>query len=727
MTMSLSLRHMLGGRQAVSAPPSGPETGDAIAFTVLAGGFQSELAFQGLSTGGAYSLTPDATPKAIATVQRPGYDATGATTTHNDAVVLTVPVKQAWPNQANPTEDANSGNAKVTIAGSEHIFDNDNVSQVALLSGAYDASTAVTLVTGITNNSTLAAPKVIARWADAPKQLFNGDLVVEVVAVQQFGRNQLPAACVKITGTPTTGSAVTKTCTYGKSAKYGDDLPVFKATFNASTDFPSNGNADVTYTYQAFPWIGGASQIRDTSAGTFPSGAAEAPQVHRQGTVTVRYAYVSTTGNDGTAVVSTTAATAKAAPFATDTAAMTALIAAASGDLSGCVLRYMAGTHTWTNTSPTGTRAAANTWFICEGDPDDADPYNNVVIQTSTTTYKQVFNNGSGTMSWIQFRNLGVTIAAGFQGFVSGNSLRATVWLNNVKFVTDMAASTTWLSGCYLIVTGGSATASNASGRTYSLSSTNRRPLLLRAISSNRRLDANAMLSFEIDASGIGDAFMGLGDTSNLAPDNVIALNGRVTNWLGNSGPGITVPNGGTVIKDVALVQVEVDCSDSCSQPLLALGENNAIDVDNVMFDYVTVIPGANADGGRLNVHNDPSTNPTTAVSDQVLYTNFSVKRSKLAWMAVKDDAFHGVNESDTGAGYLTGGWPKRYGVGCRDNSSAYSPDSFAPEYFGLNSARASATARSIPSGTFYQAQPYDLDGVARLTNGSGVSGAVGP
>ena len=718
-----------------------PVTGDPIAFALLANGWQSETTFKSLLTGQVYSLTPDGTAKVQVVVNSPGYDASGNPTVIQRIVVLTRSQLQAYPNHALPTEAANGGDAKITMPVSEYIYAGDTIVEVNFLAGAYGASTTKTLTTNITSASAVAYPKVIAHWADAPKQVFSGDLALEVVAFQSFGQNKTPVACVKITGTPTTGSPVTKTATYAKSAKYGDNLPVFGATFNAATDFPANGNANVTFTFEAMPWIGDAAAVRDTSAGTFPSLTTLAPQVHRAGTITERYAYVSTSGNDGTGVVSTTAATAKASPFATDTAAMTAMFAAAGGNVSNCHIRYMAGTHTWNSTVPTGaTKTAPDAWFILEGDPDDPDPYNNVIVQTSTTTYKQIFNNGAGTFAYLQVKNLNLVIATGFQGFVSGGN-GLWLWHNNVKLRNNLASSTTWLSGVAgVIATDGEATVNTYGARGYNNSSTNLRPHLLRGLTTNTDVAANVILSTTMDATIVTSACIGLG-TVNLATSNLIAHNVRVDNWNGaGSLMGVVAAGSPASTVDVAVVQCLFPVKSG--SPLISLGDHVDVQFSNVYFDYITSVPasGAATNAGRINIHNDPAVIPTVDPAQQSSYVNFAFRRTICGWVAIKDDVFTGANEGNTGASMITKGWPKRYGVGFDDVVSMINPDQFPPDYFGRRCARAQAVTwvnlaggdlrpvtgyPAIPAGNDNQALTWDLNGVARKTDGTGAGGAL--
>jgi hypothetical protein len=740
LDLGLSLWNAALGRVAIPA-------GDAGLFVVAANGWQSDTTFGVMATGQSYSLTPDATPKAVLTVSSPGYDTAGAATTIARNPVLTRSQLQAYPNQANATEVAVGSDVKVTMPMSDYVYSGDTVTQVAFLANAYGACNTKTLTSGITNSSTAAYPKVIADWAIPPKQLFSGDIDIEVVAFQQFGQSQLPVAAVIITGTPTTGSAVAKTCTYGKSTK-ADALPVYKATFNASTDFAANGNGNVTFTFTAYPWVGNSTATRDTSAASFPSITALAPLVMRTGTVTVQYAYVATTGNDGTGVVSTTAATASATPYLTLNAAMSGLFATNSGEMSGCILRVKAGTFLWDSTSPTGaTRVAKNAWFIIEGDPADGAPKTNCIVQTSTTGYKFVFSSSDD--SYICFRTLNLQIAATFQGFYRGTTT-GTLWLDDVNFDNNLAASTAWTTGMLaMYATFCDGQAGNAAAKMFTLNSSNTKWALVRGCATNREIGGNCLLSTTIDASGITGTCFAFGDATNTRSSNLIVHNCRVNGFLGSVNPPFTIAQASTPARwlDIAVIQnLIIKAADANVPTLYAFGENVATDSENVLFDYNTVI-GGNTPGQalRLNVHNDPTTIPTTAVSDQCNYVNFALKRSIMNAVYAKDDAFHGISESDTGAGFLIGGWSKRYAVGWSDiqyqvDLAALGGVTFRQEYLGRRAAENATTTfvnagagdyrpatnyPVIPSGAAYQALAFDLNGVARLTGGTGAAGAL--
>ena len=714
---------------ALAAIYSGTSTYNSI---TVGDGWWLDVTIPNVTAGGTLTLDPDGTPKLTIPVTSPGYDASGNLGTIARTVIGVKRIAKSYPNDAQAIEVQSGSDVVAAVALSEYIYSGDTVGVGTLAADAYTGSAAASLT--VTNNSTVAYPKVIADWACVPKRDWTGDLTLEVVALHKFGQQTLPVRCVKIVGTDGTNT-VTKWTTYEKSTDYGDNLPLWRVSFNVS-EFTAG--ADVTFNFYAYPWVGDATAVRDSTGGTFPSVTAVAPQVYRCGAISsLKYAYVLTTGNDGTGAVDTTRAGAKATPYLTVAAALAGMFAAKS-DLSQCVLYVGAGTFTWPTANIAGTpKTAANGWLRIEGDPDDADPYNNCIVQTGGATYPQITNNAAGTMAWIQLKNLSCTIAVGAQGLLSGNTGRATLWMDNVKLTNSLTANTAWCSGCYNYFTQVNGQGPNANTRVMQLNSTNIRPQLIRGCTTNRPLSANVLLSSTVSDCSNSGAFS-LGDATNLRSSNVIAHNIKVFNYSAGTG-GITIPLTSGKYLDIALSQVLFEGSAATIQPMLAMGENEASDTENVLIEYLTSCGGAG--GGtdvamRMNIHNDPTTVPTTTVSDQASYKEFTLRNSLLKWAAIKDDHYHGANEADTGAQYLVQGWQKRYGVGFRSNTSAYSPDEWAPEYFGIGSARSQAATFVDAAADNYkptagfavcavQSLKYDLNGVTRRTDGTGACGAL--
>lgn len=712
--------------------PAVPPTTDGMmqSFAVAADGWAATIAFGGLAIGQSFVPSPEDQPRMTLSVLSPGYDETGAVVSVPRSVIATHALMRAYPDHSLPQEEAVGGQARIRTSLSDYVHAGDTIVAALAEAGAYGSSIAGSLSgSSIESSSTAGYPTVVADWAAPPRRRCGAaeSLDVEVVAFHKFARNGKPVACVRVTGTPTSGAPVTRVASYRKSTLFGDSLPVYVATFSGA-DFAAG--QDVRFDFEALPWVGDASAVRSTSGGTTHSITALGPQIHYWGDwLNGRIVFVDpASGDNATGIVATTLAAAKSAPFLTITGAVQALLVQAS-DLSGARCYLAAGAHGWLTASPTGSRSAPSDYFTIEGDPDLVDARGAVTVNLSGTVYPVLLTAGFGCL-----RNLSLAMSPGNYGLVSGAG--TNWWLDNVAMSSTMTANTPYASATRFYVTRGTYTAPNASARTLSTSGTNNLYHLVRAVAHARsRIDTNCLLSTRIDGSVSGGQVIGLGNASNLRASNVIAHNVRVDDWVGNSTALLELPTSSGAIRDVAVVQCLLRAASGANQPMRAFGENLSADVDNVLMDYLTTT-GGGAEALRLNIHNDPLDNPTTAATDQVVYTNFVLKRSAMSWVAVKDDLFHGANEGDTGAGLLTAGWSKRYGVGWHDVTSAYQPDNFPPAHFGLRSRRERTVVLdtgfrpvsgylSIPAGAVHQGLTWDLDGTARRTDGQGAAAAL--
>lgn len=686
-------------------------------------GWWAEATLKNVTAGGTYSLTPDSAAKVSFPVTSPGYDSSGNLTTIDRTVFATVAIRQSYPNHALLQEVQAGSDVATNLALSEYVYSGDTVGIGTVLTGAYTGLLAGSAT--LTNNSTQTYPKVIGDWVLPPKREWSGDLTLEVVAKHKFGRNGQPVAAVKITGTNGTDT-VTKTCTYGLSA-YGDNLETYAATFNAS-EFPAGG--DVTFNHVDYPWVGDASAVFDSSTGTFPSVTQSCGQVYRVGAISSPvYAYVTTTGIDGSGAVSTSRATAKTTAYATIAVAAAAIFAARP-NASGCVLYIGAGTFNWPSANISGTtRTAPDAWMSIEGDPDDADPKTNCIINTVGATYVTWCNNGVGTMAWLRMANLTLNQPVSCPGLL-GVSSRMTLWMDNVKWTSAIANTTSFGSAIYNYFTKVDGQATSQTPRMMQVNGSNIRPQLIRNCTSNRGMQANVNVSSTMAGSSSGVA---LGDVSNIRFENLILANFTMTGYAGSaSALNFTLNTSNQAFQNQAVSNCLFVGDASNIQPLAAFGENVVTDQNNILLEYITTAGGANQTCMRLNIHNDPTAFPTTTGSDQARYKDFSCLNNLFQWVAVKDDPFSGATEGNSGANLVVGGWDKAFAVGWRDNASAYTPDEWTPPYFGVGSLRAQARAFAgstyVPTSGFatcaIQSLSYDLGGTARRQDGTGASGA---
>ncbi len=326
------------GGGSVSATSAG--VGPVAAF--YSASFQS-VNSEGWST--TYASPPTFNPSGApqyATVERLGFGPDGLARYALEDLICTQRVRQAYPNQASLSADR--------VAMSDYIYSTDFVS-------------------GVTNNSAQTSPKPIAGWALADRTVVGNTLVTDIVAFHRNARDREQIAAVEFSATDGTTTVSQFVTTSIIAARAGDQLPVI--VYRSSLDISTLANpATITVNAKVYPHIGGSSSILDSAAVTPRRGFS--PRFYRRDTALLAapvFAYVSTTGNDTTGAVSTTAATAEATPCATIAGAINRLVAV-NGRVDGCLIRCMAGSHAFSSTASTRTQDYAE--LIVTRDPNAA-------------------------------------------------------------------------------------------------------------------------------------------------------------------------------------------------------------------------------------------------------------------------------------------------------------------------------------------------------------------
>lgn len=252
-------------------------------------------------------------------VQRAGFTTTGATTTYADTLTITKRVRQVYPNQATLTP--------ATVSLSDYVYSGN-------------------VIIGAANNSTEVSPQPVAQWVMADRIVVGNTVTLELVAFHRNARNGEQVACVEFSATDGTTTVTQKVSASVVSGRATDRNAVI--VYRAALDISTLANPSVvTCNAKVYPWIGTAASVRDSAS----AGAARefSPRVFVRNTAKFSappFAYVATTGNDTTGVVSVTAATAAATPFLTVAAALKAFKTQAGvtgGVLDGCILRVGAG------------------------------------------------------------------------------------------------------------------------------------------------------------------------------------------------------------------------------------------------------------------------------------------------------------------------------------------------------------------------------------------------
>lgn len=308
-------------------------------------------------------------------VQSAGFDAVGQPTTVTRNLAMTGRIDEIYPNHGTLTAD-----------------------QVALSETIYNTC----VVPGLANNSVEAPPLPIGLWITKDRQRWGASVNCQLFVAHAQARNGRPAAAVKFIVSDVTGNSaeLIVSATTQKSYQSGLSLDVYEGDVSTSA---LNQGEQITIDAVIYPWIGNAFRI-STDADAYPSPNLSVLKglCDKDGTYGEIFAYVSSTGNDGTGVTSTNSATAQATPFATIAAANIALKAAnnttfSRNNLSGCVCRLEVGDHEFDAPNPNGDDPA-DIAFIIEA----ANPAN----KATTGLTQPSGNNNNSQPLYIQIRSL---------------------------------------------------------------------------------------------------------------------------------------------------------------------------------------------------------------------------------------------------------------------------------------------------------------------------------
>lgn len=294
-------------------------------FSLRYGTAAITLPFTSVNTDGwsvEYTSTPASlNPLDLITISQPGFDDAGSVTNVSETLTATQRVRLAFPDQA-------------TLASNR-----------VALSGELLAST---IISGVTNNSTLVAPTPIVNWTMLSRHLVGNTVRVGVTGNHWAARNGRPFRCVVFTATDgTTTVSTTVTAMSVSTTCAGDQHAVL--AYETDLDISSLANpANVTVNAKVYPWIGTSASVADSSTG---SGHREfSPRVFRRDTAksaNPNVVYVAAGGVDATGYVGTDATAAAASPCLTLTGAINrarAVLGTTSGALDNLEVRLTEGT-----------------------------------------------------------------------------------------------------------------------------------------------------------------------------------------------------------------------------------------------------------------------------------------------------------------------------------------------------------------------------------------------
>ncbi|WP_414902455.1 hypothetical protein ACMT1E_04295 [Sphingomonas flavalba] len=645
------------------------------------------------------TFDPAGNPQSVY-VLRAGFGATGAATTHLDTLIVTRRLREPWPDQATWTAG--------TVVLSDYVYATDTIA-------------------GVTNNSTESSPKPVANWGTTDRQVVGDRLVGEIIAGHRDARDGKPVACVVVTVTDGTTTVSQTVSAMAISLRPGDKCPVLVYPYDI--DISSLNVGQVTKNAKVYPWVGDAASVLDSSAGTANS-REFCPQVFTHDPVLAAnppLAYISSSGNDGTGVVSTSASTAKAAPFATVTGALNKLRSTYTYT-DGCRIRIMdAATVANPTYNPTWQSGAA---LIIERDPD-------VPRASAVLTFGAANVNMSQT--WLVVRDLTVARAGvyGLNVATGGRLILRDVDMDNASHNSALIAANS------LYIDGG-VTITNPASNVLNAGSAEIRMVRGLTYGANGRTDPiEGWLVAGCDLKGVLLANGARGQSGMIVVCNAIRGVGG-TNGVFSIGTTADV-NGALIANNL------IEWTTTSSSPAYRPSSDNGTGNITHLLDWHNTIVGY-GNTARSNILYNETVGTLRA---HKLCSSIGSIHTQIN---TKHDVFCG-GRGDVDASSKTGGWPYMLGVGCRGTVALFvdaGGGTFAQEYPGEKALiGASATvmadvrftdnkavtgagagagdgAYTLEAGSAafdrisagHAVLPFDLAGVTRRNDGTGAAGA---
>lgn len=718
---------------------AGDITAVRIASAAQHNGWVAEVDVEGRNDGGTYDFGLGAnnnpsTAKMVLTVQSPGYDATGAPTTIVRTLYGTQWVRQAYPNQAvaDETEDG-GGNVTLRIALSDFVYDDDVVTSVVFASGLYTSgsSTNAGTVLSTTNNSTLAHPKVIGRWAWPAFEQVQSDFLLEAVCFHRSALDGKPVAAVVFSVTDGSHTETVTVTQMTVSTRTGDANKVLVYAATVPISGFTQGSV-LTANFTAYPWVGDSGSVLDSDNGITPPDERLCPLpllCDKTGTYGEAFAVVDpTNGNASTAStwVASSQASAESAyaggatnSYQTMTHALQAIQAYNNTNYSrnnpgGGTVLLVEATH---STASLSDRGAQDTWTT--------------ITKLSTASRANVIINGGANQTVVvrRLKYEDVSIEGSNAGQIRGSTSLSALWLDRC------AINQTSTSGVYqFALAHGTRNSVAAFTVGFNIFGSNRcawslvrgnacaaaTPAQVYTVIGN----ANVRLVFTLAGHAAGQ---------QVSDNGVVAYNssyGLTLQWyVGAAFANFTASHG------LAIVQNVVESLSSTQELIRLWGDSSDTVANHVLLWHNTFA------GQRLNIgYNDSG-------STAYLRTNFSQRNNVLDEWNNKDDTFTTANAARTGS------WPVGYNVGSAVNHKRKATNSeWKGEFFGLhnvdggtlgfvddnshnNGGGGSGTGNGdyhltssasgyalVPAG--YAVLPFDLEGTPRNNNGGGSAGA---
>lgn len=617
------------------------------------------------ASGTPPTFAPDTSPM-TASVTRSGYTATAGSgdttsaTTYNEARTFTARLRQPAPNDSTLTA--------TTVVLDDYVYSTD-------------------VIAGVTNNSTTSSPKPVAQHAYAPRRNIDSAVNQLPVAVITDHRDGVAAVVFSVTDGTTT---LTRTVVAPVVAnRTGDQFSVeeYQHTFDVSTLAVGR----LTHSAKVYPRIGGSTAVFNSSDQTIETRTFCDQYVARG----PRYfVYVDAAGNDTTGTVSTTAATAEAAPCLTIAGAIARARVLMPGNLvGGLEIRLNAGT--WTNGG-----VAFNTYQNANSAEVVITRNPNVPRASVIFTYATA---PVWRLSYIRMQDITITRTAAVFMAVGAQLTLRDVDFDLGGFSTNIDSNAVYMEGGVSFTNVG-ATSLLTTGKTFM----------------GRGIVAGSFGGTTISVDNyslVGCKLPNAEAKTVSASESNIVISGSVvgTNASGGSG-GINVASiAAATASGILLRNVVIEFYGGSATPgtgMRVSADGTGSNTEHVIIRGVTMV-GQEA-AGRANIGYDESSGTTRRT-----HNLWRSEGNNFSQINNKSDRFV-QTQGNADAPNRIGAWPVMYGVGFRANIGRY-PDagsptvgsaSFRQDYPGLAAKIATDSASPINTGfTNYQGTTWTIGG----------------
>lgn len=593
-------------------------------------------------TGAAATFTPTATPAAVVAGTPDELD-TGTT------LVVRVALSESVYN-----DDRNGG------AGTSGTDPTVTIAAGWCTSGGTPSNAASALA--CTNNSTLDYPKVISQWAwghtPAWRRVESANYTIGAIAYHGHG-----IACVKLSALGQTSAVSTVGIKQVKANHATLSLLCYESyDILVDNSVYTQGEA-VTLNYIAYPTVGDADSIIDTSVNTTSTdditGKTQITcHCNKTGALKTFAIIDPVAGNDTTGANSAVQATAETTPYLTIGKALA----------SGADWLYVRAGGTPDILGSTPASVAAKAYFI------EVAPYpGDSVTLTRLGTWKAY------KATKLMYRGLSMTCDIG-TGYLDGNSVAgAKLWFDTCSFANSTNPSTGlgWRSeGCWFVnhtQTAGREHMGSQAAYRFAYSVLGGVFQAGQAISAHAAVIATRISGGTADTQRINE----MDAATNPAPitSNVLVVNNFAVGSIISTTNILRFADINN-LDGVAIIGNIIETKSGSDAAVWLGGDGSARTINNMIVAHNTVV------GNRCNLFYDDG----NAGSTPIWRTNVFCRNNAFQSFNIKTDRF--LNPTYGKSGIRIGNWAQVYGVNFSDNRyDGAAANDFDGDYFGINVA----------------------------------------